>query len=125
MRCIEPPFDIEQTRSFITQCGLCEPPLVYALALKSTGKVIGHAIYHALPDEPAWEIGWVLAREYWGRGLAGEVTAALTAHARAAGVPELLIECDPEQQVSAHIALKHGFADTGICDGLHAFRLKI
>ena len=44
---IEQAFDIERTRCFIQSAGLCEPPLVYAIVWKTTGEVIGHAIFHS------------------------------------------------------------------------------
>ncbi len=124
MRYIEPPFDPERTERFIKTAGDSDPPAVYALVLRETGRLIGHVIFHPF-DESAWETGWVLAEEYWGRGIASEVTAALVEKARELSIPELAIECAPEQTATVRIAEKYGFALSGTGNGLLVFRKKI
>lgn len=124
MEYIEPAFDMEQVKEFIEDAGLCDPPLVYALVWKETGEVIGHVIFHQYEEE-SYEIGWIIRREYWGRGIAGEVTAALVEYAsELGGINSCVIECDPEQEVSKRIALKHGFVYEGEDDGCHVYRLR-
>jgi len=124
MEYIEPAFDMEQVKEFIEDAGLCEPPLVYALVWKETNEVIGHVIFHQY-EENSYEIGWIIRREYWDRGIAGEVTAALVEHARDLdGIHSCVIECDPEQEVSKRIALKHGFVYEGEDDGCDVYRLQ-
>lgn len=124
MRYIEPAYSPAQTRDFIRTAGLCEPPLVYAIAEKATGAVIGHVIWHSY-DAQRYELGWVLRRDRWGRGLASELTAALITHARCAGVRALVLECAAEQTVTQHIAERFGFcrlADTPLV--LYELRLN-
>lgn len=53
---IESAFDRARTKEFIQAAGMCEPPLVYAVVWKLTGKVIGHVIFHPY-EEVAYEIG--------------------------------------------------------------------
>ncbi len=122
MEYIEPPFTMEQTRDFIESAGLCEPPLVYALTWKEANRVIGHAIFHRY-EEDSFEIGWILHKEYWGRGIAGEVTAALVKQAKENGAQSCVIECDPQQIASKRIALKNGFVYEGQDDGCDVYRL--
>ena len=85
MMYIEQVFDIEKTRCFIQSAGLCEPPLVYAIVWKMTGEVIGHAIFHSY-EKNDYEIGWVLNKNYWGIGIADEVTRELIKCARYLGI---------------------------------------
>ena len=59
MRYVEEPFGEEQTQRFIRCCGLCQPPLVYALEERHSGLLTGHVIFHPF-DHQGWEIGWVL-----------------------------------------------------------------
>lgn len=104
MRYLEPPFTLEQTERFLQRAGLCEPPLVWAVIWKQTNEVIGHLIWHPW-DEGAMELGWVLCRDFWGRGLAKELTAALLAREDR----DVVIECSPEQAATGHIAELFGF----------------
>lgn len=124
MEYIETPFDMEQTKEFIEEAGLCEPPLVYALTWKETNEVIGHVIFHQY-DESSYEIGWIIRREYWGRGIADEVTKALVEYARGLDISSCVIECDTEQTASKHIALKNGFVYEGQNDGCDVYRLNL
>lgn len=96
---IESTFDRERTKEFIQVAGMCEPPLVYAVVWKLTGKVIGHVIFHSY-EETAYEIGWILNKEYWGKGVADELTKALINYARCIGISSCIIECDTKQNVS-------------------------
>ena len=119
---IESAFDRERTKEFIQVAGMCEPPLVYAIVWKLTGKVIGHAIFHQY-EESDYEIGWILNREYWGKGIADELTKELINYARYIGISSCIIECDTKQNASKKIALKNGFVYEGIIDNLERYRL--
>ena len=119
MRWLEPPFTREQTERFLEQAGLSEPPLIYA-AEGAAGEFLGYVIYHDY-DERSRELGWVLKRSAWHKGYAGEMTDLLTALARREG-EDAVIECVPEQTVSARIARRHGFSFEGRADGLDVYR---
>ena len=123
MKYIETTFDSEKTLRFIEKYGACENPLVYAAVLRETGRVIGHIIYHPY-DETSYEIGWVLSRAYWGRGIADEITKALVEHSKDKA-ESCVIECDESQKISCHIALKNGFKYESGQDGLVTYRLKL
>ena len=118
MRFLEPPYSKERTRAFL-HAALSDTPPVYALDLD--GAFIGYVIYHAF-DEDSVEIGWVLAREYWGTGYASALTKRMINQARHEG-KSVVIECDPGQEITKHIALKSGFVRTGERDGLNVYRL--
>lgn len=124
MEYIEPAFSMEQTKEFIEEAGLCEPPLVYALEWKENSKVIGHVIFQQY-EEDSYEIGWIINRNYWGRGIADEVTKTLVDHAKGLNINSCVIECDTEQTASKHIALKNGFVYEGEDDGCDVYRLKL
>lgn len=124
MMYIEQAFDMERTRRFIQSAGLCEPPLVYAIVWKMTGKVIGHAIFH-LYGKNDYEIGWVLKKAFWGIGIADEVTKELVKRARYLGAVSCVIECDERQITSKRIAIKNGFAYEDTSDSLERYRLVL
>lgn len=80
-------------------------------------------IYHAY-DAMSYEIGWVLGKEYWGKGYAAELTQAFIANAKNES-RSLVIECSPEQVATKKIALRNGFRYEGYVDGCDVHRLKM
>jgi len=122
MMYIESPFNNEQTKEFICEAGMCEPPLVYAVVWQLTEKVIGHVIFHPY-EEVSYEIGWILNKEYWGKGIADELTKVLINYARCIGIGSCIIECDTKQDASKSIAIKNGFVYEGRIDNLERYRL--
>ena len=66
MRYIEPPYSLAQTEKFLITAGLCETPLIFAA--EKDRRLIGYVIFHEY-DEDSYELGWVLAKKYWGNGL--------------------------------------------------------
>lgn len=121
MKYIEPPFDMDKTLEFIKTAGLCDPPLVLAVEWKETGRVIGHAVFHPY-DKSFYEIGWILHRDYWGKGIAGEITCALIARAGELKAVGCVIEFDPRQTASERIAVKNGFTYEGHSGGLDIYK---
>ena len=118
MRFLEPPFTKEQTADFL-EAGLSEKPPVFAAELDGT--FIGYVIFHDY-EEDTMELGWVLLPEYWGKGYASALTKQMMARVAAMG-KKPVIECDPGQEITKHIALKSGFVRTGEWDGLDVYRL--
>ena len=124
MEYIEPAYGRERVKEFIKEAGLCEPPLVFALVWKETGEVIGQVIFHPY-EEDSYEIGWIIRREYWGKGIAGEITDSLVEYTKSlGGIHSIVIECAPEQAASKRIALKKGFTYEGEDDGCDVYRLR-
>lgn len=104
MRYIEPPFSLEQTQAFIRNAGLCDPPLVWAVVWKQTDELIGQLIWHSW-EESSMELGWILRRDFWGRGIAKELTAAMLSRTN----QDIIIECSPAQTATRRIADAFGF----------------
>lgn len=118
MKYIEPPFTIDGTAEFVSRYGLCDDPKVFALIYDKSKQVIGHIIFHVFSDEmlekrygknKVWELGFVISKEYWNQGIAGEVSSALIDYAKVSGISALVIECDTDNTKSLHIAQKLGF----------------
>ena len=124
MKYIEPVFDMEKTTDFIKNAGLCEPPLVYAVEILETERVIGHLIFHSY-EKSDYEIGWVINRNYWGMGIADELTKAIVEYSKEADIESLVIECDENQAASKKIALKNGFVFEGKTGNLELYRLML
>ncbi len=122
MKYIEPPYSREQTEEFLKDCGLAEDPLIYT-AENEKGDFIGYVIYHDY-EEDSMELGWLILREFWGRGYATRLTEMMIEMARKSG-KDAVIECDPEQEVTKKIAKKFGFEYQGIEDECEVYRLKL
>ena len=83
----------------------------WAVVLKETGVPIGFLNYHHREVSNArLEIGYILARAFWGQGLAGEAVSALLDHCF--GAPEVnRVEAliDPDNAASVRLAERMGF----------------
>lgn len=119
MRYLEKPFTPEQTEAFLKVHGLSDPPRILAVE-NSRHEWIGYVIYHDY-DEAGKEIGWVLKKEVWGKGMAGLLTKHLIAMAASEG-KGIVMECVPEQAATKRIAENHGFVRTGTREGLEVYR---
>lgn len=120
MRYMEHPYTRAQAAQFLTDAGLSETPLVYAV--EDGGAFIGYVIFHDY-DEDHMEIGWVLKRDAWGKGYASRLTEMLMEECRKRG-KGAVIECDPRQTVTKHIAEKFGFLPSGHRDGCDVYQKK-
>lgn len=121
MKYLEPPFSHKQTERFLKTQGLAASPRILAVDDKDHS-FAGYVIYHDYDDESK-EIGWVLKKDMWGRGMAGLLTKQLVAMALSEG-KDTVIECVPEQQATRSLAEKHGFVLAGNRDGLDVYRRK-
>lgn len=75
------PWSLDTTRRFIERasemsraCGYCQWPLIY----KSNSALIGFCGF--VPAGDGVEMGWRLAQDYWGRGLATEAARRVLTH---------------------------------------------
>jgi len=119
---IEPPFSFEQARAFLENAALTDIPLIYAV--EDEIKVfIGYVIYHDY-EENSKEIGWILKKQFWGKGFAEALTERLIQKANIEG-KSAVIECSPEQEVTKHIAKKFGFMHVGLIDGCDVYQLDL
>ena len=121
MKYIEPVYSLDQTREFLHDVALSDPPLIYA-AEDDNGKYIGYVIYHDYEDDSV-ELGWLLNKQEWGKGYASKLTKLMIDRARQEG-KNMVIECDPEQEVTKHIAEKNGFVYDGVFDECDVYRLN-
>lgn len=121
MEFIEPPFSLERTSEFLNSVALIDNPLIYAVE-DFDRNFIGYVIFHEYDDE-SFELGWILNKKYWGKGYADELTKAFIEHSSDIG-KNLIIECDPNQEISKRIAVKNDFEFIGESDGCNIFIRK-
>lgn len=105
MEYLEPPYTLQQTVDFLNQTVFIQNPFIYAVEYQQ--KFIGYVIYHPYDDQ-YMEIGWVLKKQYWGKGIATTLTQMLVQKANQIG-KSALIECSIDQLATKRIALKCGF----------------
>ena len=108
MEYIEEPFTLESTKEFLNKNALSYPPRVFALEYKENKKLIGHVIFHKYYKE-SYEIGFILNQNYWGQGIANEVTKSLIDYAKNKNIHSLIIECDKRQLATQKIATNNNF----------------
>jgi [ribosomal protein S5]-alanine N-acetyltransferase len=101
-----------------------------AVVDRASGEVIGDAGLEQR-DAPVHEVelGYTLARAWWGRGLATEAAAACVAYAFGElGMDELIAMVEPPNAASAHVLEKLGFTRDGRRKALgrehHLYRLR-
>ena len=84
----------------------------WAVVEKAGGKAIGYCGLFYFPDvngRPEIEVGYRLARAYWGRGYATEAVSAARNHAFAVlGLTRLIALIDPANFASLRVAEKAG-----------------
>jgi ribosomal-protein-alanine N-acetyltransferase len=89
---------------------------VVALRLKPDGDFVGYAVLRHVNFQPDQEIevGYTIATEFAGRGLATELTRALTQYAfERLGAPRVVAYTDPENLASQNVLRKCGFHFAG------------
>ena len=121
MKYIEPPFSLEKTKAFLNKVALSGTPLIY-VAEDEHKNYIGYVIYHDY-DEKSVELGWLLNQKEWGKGYASKLTELMIKKAKNDG-KDAVIECNPEQSVTIHIAEKYGFLYEGQDNNCNVYRLK-
>ncbi|MCH8293939.1 GNAT family N-acetyltransferase [Candidatus Poribacteria bacterium] len=84
----------------------------WAVIEKGNKEAIGHCGLFYFPDvcgQPETEIGYRLARPYWGRGYATEAAQAVRDYAfNTLGLPRLIAMIDPQNVASIRVAEKLG-----------------
>ena len=122
MEFIEAPFSWEKTANFLNSVALIDSPLIYAVE-DFNQKFIGYVIFHEY-DEDSFELGWILNKRYWGKGYANDLTKVFIERSSEIG-KNLVIECDSNQEISKHIALKNDFEFLGESYGCSVFKRKL
>ena len=94
---------IEAAGEMLERSGFCQ----WALIHRSSGYLIGFCGLVDTGDVP--EIGWRLARDYWGQGLATEAAAAVLDHARdVLGLARLMATVQTDNSASVRVIEKLG-----------------
>lgn len=122
MQYIEPPFELDAIKKFLSEAGLSDSPLIYAVENKDKN-FIGYVIFHDY-DENSMELGWILNYKEWGKGYASALTKLLIEKARDME-KNIVIECAPEQTATKAIAEKNGFHFVDNIDGCDVFKLNL
>jgi RimJ/RimL family protein N-acetyltransferase len=85
----------------------------WALELRETGELVGHVGLWFPEGWPAIEVGWVVARQAWGRGIAPEAARATLDYAwDEAGLDRVIHLIDPVNERSQSVARKIGSRPT-------------
>jgi [ribosomal protein S5]-alanine N-acetyltransferase len=95
-------------------------PSSWALVLRENGRLVGDAGYHFFPPTGDFEVGWTLARPFWGHGYATEAgTACLQAGLEHLDVPRIICLVDVDNAPSLRVAERLGMTrlDTIDADG--------
>jgi len=96
---------------------------MWAVAGRDDDRLIGRVGYLRPPDWPEVEIGWLLAREAWGRGLALEAARAALRLGRASlgiAAPISLIRPENRRSIALAARLGAGFERTIVLRGVQA-----
>ncbi len=82
---------------------------MWAIEERASGRLVGRAGFLHPPDWPDCELGWLLAREFWGRGFAIEAARAARDQGRhALGVGRLISLIRPDNERSLRLAERLG-----------------
>jgi ribosomal-protein-alanine N-acetyltransferase len=107
---------IDETREFIGTC-LARwkegHSFHWTIVRKDDGQLLG--MINARVDGHKWELGYVLAREYWGRGYMTEAVRTLIDRAfKEASVYRVWAVCDIDNVASARVMEKAGMQREGL-----------
>ena len=105
--------------------GRVPPWGMFQIVLRGTGEIIGDIGFHGPPDQAGTvEIGYGLAEQHRGRGLAGESAVAICDLAWSRpGVHRIVAQTDQANTPSAGVLGHAGFHDDGTADGIRHFSL--
>lgn len=108
-----PPHDtIAQSRDWLRSMVDADPAQSDDFVVTVDSEVIGKLGAWKLP-----EIGFLIAPDRWGQGIAGEAIAAFIARRRSLGSAELTADVDPRNLASLRLLHRHGFVETGRATG--------
>ncbi len=114
-----PHASLDDTRSFLRSCAESwqkNGPFSWVITLRQDGRPVG--TIELRPQGHRVELGYVLARPYWGRGLATEVVRVLTGWALAQPeIHRVWAVCDVDNRASARVLEKAGMAREGLLRG--------
>ena len=76
-----------------------------------------YAYEFAVLLDGAGELGWIIRREYWRRGIALEAARALVAYFSARGVRRFIAHCDAENEPSRRLMERLGMQPVSLTAG--------
>jgi RimJ/RimL family protein N-acetyltransferase len=89
------------------------PALLMIMRTAGRPQIVGGIGYGPRPEHDGVELGYWVARPYWGLGLATEAGRAVLAMARATGAPPLVAGHFADNPASGAVLRKLGFRPTG------------
>jgi [ribosomal protein S5]-alanine N-acetyltransferase len=100
---------LDETREWLASMIADTPEGREDFVVLCDGRVIGKAGCYRLP-----EIGYILHRDYWGRGLATEALTAVIARVfERHPIPAIKADIDPRNTASIRLLQRLGFRETG------------
>lgn len=110
----EPPFSsiatVSQMLASVERLLASGGSLEWGLALRESGRLIGTCGLHSFEAGLRQaELGCMLARSHWGRGLMDEALSAVTGYAGGLGIHTLLADIEPENLPSQRLFRRLGF----------------
>jgi RimJ/RimL family protein N-acetyltransferase len=98
----------------------------WALEQRETGELVGRCGPYFPEGWPALEIGWLLGREYWGKGYASEAAAAAQSYAWRELRPDRLVSLiAPGNHRSARVARGLGGSPSGTARILGTLEVEV
>jgi ribosomal-protein-alanine N-acetyltransferase len=84
---------------------------IFVIRLRSTGGFVGRGALRRIEigGRQEVEVGYALAAEHWGRGLATEMARGLVAYAESHGLVDLIAYAEPTNAASRRVMEKVGF----------------
>lgn len=106
------PYQLDDARTFLSlPREAAEPSFLISLRTNGAPRIIGGIGISELDDE--LNLGYWIARPYWGLGFATEAATAVRRIARAMGLPRLVAAHMVDNPASGRVLRKIGFRPTG------------
>ena len=93
---------------------------------RATGELVGDCtLFVSAHDHDAWEVGYGLRRDRWGRGYATEAVLACLRHGfEDLGLNRIVADVDPDNFRSMHVLEKCGFVRAGGTDDHPVYEVR-
>lgn len=107
------PYRLDDAHSFLSiPRGSAEPNFLISLRTEGAARIVGGVglVRHA---DATYELGYWIARPYWGLGFATEAARAVVGIARAMHLPRLISSHMVDNPASGKVLRKIGFTPTG------------
>jgi [ribosomal protein S5]-alanine N-acetyltransferase len=84
---------------------------IFVFREQATGRFVGRGAIRRIEigGQEEVEVGYAVAAELWGRGLATEIASGLVAYASERGLADLVAYTEPTNRASRHVIEKVGF----------------